>query len=390
MAADKISDPNFINLGIQDARYRNEEWFSLGEVRVRAPRYAAQSALIIVGASHEKISAHLDNASGWVLILPEGYFETVDLSTTPSSQAISDFYSLLKRLGVQESFVTFIVLQGSWHLATALADSIQTAHLIYCAHDAKKLANDDGSRSFHQAIQHTENNPVRFTLTSFLVPEEALEQLPPARQQRVLAGAFASFAHDGVPSAHFWHVCASLDSVVLGGGSPLQYLHQQFIGSKFAPYAGFLESISETLHITHISGCRFTIVDNELRVGGYNLTQSRPARSWGSYSHKLVMKTEATGEIVEHKLGSLKREILDSLPFTSNGTTNAYGAFALPKNQGIDLSALAEGTYRLHIEDGTGYKIINKKHTELYTDDLAKQRYSLAVDEQYVTLTVGE
>lgn len=388
MEADNIFDPNYIFLGVKDAVYRNQEWFSYNDMWIRAPRYASQSAIVILGSDFEKISLHFKSTSGWVVILPTGYFGTVDLSNTPDSQRISNFYSFLKRIGVQELFTTIIALQNDWHVGTSLVDCISGSKLIYCAHDAVYLSSEDGLAALNGAIQHVKNNSVRFPLTTFVLPLQVKNMPEFLDSGGIIDTVFNDFANDGLESAHFWSICSSLDSVIISGGSIYQYLSQQFMGPKFSPYGGFLDSLSDNPDVTHMSGSRFTLAKGSLKVTGFSLSQSRPARSWGSYSHKLIVKNVKTAGITEYQLGSLKRSILDSLPLSSNDSTNAFGAFALPKNQGKDLSKLSSGTYQLHIEDSTGYNIINPNRTEIIISSNDQIYYDLKQDGKFLLLTV--
>lgn len=162
------------------------------------------------------------------------------------------------------------------------------------------------------------------------------------------------------------------------------------MGPKFSPYGGFLDSLSGNPDVTHVSGSRFNLAQGSLKVTGFSLSQSRPARNWGSYSHKLIFKNVKTAGITEYQLGSLQRGILDSLPFSSNDSTNAFGAFALPKHQEIDLSKLPSGTYYLHIEDSTGYNVINSARTEILINKQDLLRYNLQQDGNFLILTVKE
>lgn len=388
MEADNIFDPNYIYLGIKDARYRNQEWFIYNKMWIRAPRYAAQSATIILGSNYEKIGSHFDSASGWVILLPSGYFETVDLSKTPKPQNISDFYSFLIRLGVQESFTTFVALQDNWHVGAALVDRICGSRLLYCAYDVDYICHGGGRTLLNGALRHVKNNPVRFSLTTFVLPVQVNDLPDIMLPQGAVATVFNDFAHDRPGSAHFWRICSFLDSVVISGGSVYQYLSQQFMGPRFTPYGGFLNNLSGNPDITHISGCRFFLQNGSLKVTGFSLDQSRPARSWGSYAHKLVVENIKTAERNEYQLGSLKRDILDSLPFSSNGSTNMFGAFALPKNQATDISQLVEGKYRLYIEDSEGYNVINSAHTEILINKQDLLHYNLQQDGNFLILTV--
>lgn len=388
MEADNIFDPNYIFLGIKDAIHRNQEWFSYDEMWVRAPRYASQSAIIILGSEFEKISFHFKSTSGWVIILPSGHFGTVDLSNTPDPQRISDFYSFLKRIGVQELFTTIIALQNDWYVGTSLVDCISGSKLLYCAHDAIYLSSEDGAATLNGAIQHVKNNSVRFSLTVFVLPLQVKNMPELLDSGGVIDVVFNDFANDSLESAHFWNICSSLDSVVISSGSIYQYLLQQFMGPKFSPYGGFLDSLSGNPDVTHMSGSRFNLAQGSLKVTGFSLSQSRPARNWGSYSHKLIVKNVKTAGITEYQLGSLQRGILDSLPFSSNDSTNAFGAFALPKHQEIDLSKLPSGTYNLHIEDSTGYNVINSARTEILINKQDLLHYNLQQDGNFLILTV--
>lgn len=360
MEAKELTDPNYILLGSNGNQRRNKEWFWYGDILLRAPRAVAQSAIVVVGSQDDLIQRGLDAAKGWVILLPEGYFGDDAIQGECSPSKVREFCALLRRLGIQESFIVLILLENSWISGISIVNEVPSVSTVYCrntiwnAGDSRKSLDNESYRVFN----NYKNNPNRWareiSLCSFSKDNSfSLEHIS---ESLVYAPGLQA---DSLPgSEKFWEICSSLDSIVLSGGSIDRYIQHIVSGPEFLPYAGFLENISSNSDVVHISGNQVSVNANRLHIFGFNLIQSKPARGWGSYAHKLLIVNTATNDSVEYKLGSLRREILDKLQFPSNGSTNAYGAYALPKNQGIDLSELEKGIYRISVIDQTGYDTI--------------------------------
>lgn len=390
MVVNGLIDKNLILAGIDGARYRNEEWFTFEGIDIRVPRYVSQSSLVIIGGDSSSIKAELEAAGGWVFVVPKDYFKHEGFSGTPQSKNIRDLVGILRRVGAQEEFTAVVALEGSWGYAQAIVGEIPSATILYAR--ASPLSSESLAWSFTneimRAIKYTESNPNLWAKSSFLLPSGESDS------RYFSSGVQTIFYRPGrlVPdtesgSYHFWRMVSSASAVMLSGGNFGSYIHHCVEGSRFLPYAGLLTSMSDDLNVIHMSGNQFVVDNDRLYITGFNLQQSKPANNWGSYVHKLFIES-ADGSSEEYKLGSLRREILDTLHFPDNGSSNQYGAYATPGHEGIDLSGFGSGSYYIRIIASDGYDTSCSGQQVVYVNPEFEDIYSLRITSNGIQLTV--
>ncbi|WP_461637279.1 hypothetical protein [Leucobacter sp. BZR 635] len=330
---------------ISGQRFANEEWLSIDEVRVRTPRFALSSALVVVGLPMATSTELFDATMGWIV--------AIDHVLEPAQAG--HLNSVIGRLGVAADQTLIIGMPGSWELASALWKRFPGSSAVFVA----------GPKEFSAVpfpgTLSTENIAARLLLevsnrqelrnhATFLLSDAAVVEPTAAAVVRYKTHYVSSNVAGGYRKLFL--AFAGALAALAGGGTPRRYFEATLTGGHNPPYPGWLSSLAQSGEdIERMSAIRVAIDGDELSLFGYDVRETRPALGWGARKHSLVLRGQSSGYELSVKLGALRREALDTLGADFSGATQAFAAFTLPGGESLDLGQLPVDRFSIEVLD---------------------------------------
>ncbi len=337
------ADPKFIVCGLDGQRFRDQEWFDALGVTIRTPRGIGSAAAVVVGGEPEIDCTQFDQSLGWVVVVPpEGAF-----------QAPLD--RVLRRLGVVERQTLVVVLPERWRRGLELLEEMPGASFVWVIAPGDLRLQEgypgvpDVENYYYRVHKQLLASRSAHTQSTLLIPG-GLKLSPEAYGIAVVSyGEAIQFALQGGRRKLYLALAAAIASLV-GGGRVDSAIGAVLGSGQNPPYERWLVELTGSGAVARASGFRLVLTGEGLTVYGFDARQSTLGLGWGSRRHDLVLMRR-DGLVRRFRLGSLRREVIDTLSVSTEPFTNSYSAFATAGRKPVALSEIPSGEYQIHVID---------------------------------------